>query len=355
MNHTLGHMKIFHCFFGFRMGGSETLVVDLANEQARRGHDVTLLAVNSDVDPALLATLLPAVHRILIGRRPGSRNPLPVMRLNAILARRRPDAVHLHNIGIAGMILPPLRRRLICTLHTTGIDLRLGRGAVRLAAISPTVREEALARHPGADIEVIHNSIDFEAVSRRPDTPAFGDTLRIVQLGRLFPEIKGQDLLIRALGILAREGISNISAEFIGDGSGRQQLEELARNEGVLPQVSFAGSLSRRDTYRCLATYDLMIHPSRIEGFGLAVIEGMAAGLPVVVPDRGAPFEITRHGQLARTFAYGDARSLAGTLRQIHAGYAAAHSLAAPARQYAMSLYSLPAMADAYQRAYSGL
>ena len=79
------------------------------------------------------------------------------------------------------------------------------------------------------------------------------------------PEIKGQDLLIRALGILAREGISNISAEFIGDGSGRQQLEELARNEGVLPQVSFAGSLSRRDTYRRLATYDLMIHPSRIE------------------------------------------------------------------------------------------
>ena len=186
-------------------------------------------------------------------------------------------------------------------------------------------------------------------------TPASGDTPRIVQLGRLFPEIKGQDLLIRALGILAREGISNISAEFIGDGSGRQQLEELARNEGVLPQVSFAGSLSRRDTYRRLATYDLMIHPSRIEGFGLAVIEGMAAGLPVVVPDRGAPFEITHHGELARTFAYGDARSLAGTLRQIHAGYAAAHSLAAPARQYAMSLYSLPAMADAYQRAYSGL
>ena len=63
---------------------------------------------------------------------------------------------------------------------------------MRLAAISPTVREEALARHPGADIEVIHNSIDFEAVSRRPDTPAFGDTLRIVQLGRLFPESRGR-------------------------------------------------------------------------------------------------------------------------------------------------------------------
>jgi len=348
-------MKIFHCFFGFRTGGSETMVVDLANEQARRGHDVTLLVVNTDISPGLLATLSPAVHRILIGRQPGSCNPLPVARLNAILIKHRPDVLHLHNAGITGMILPPLRRHIVTTLHTTGIDLSLGRGASRFVAISPTVKEEALTRHPGTRIEIISNAIDFNAISRRPDSPHFGKCLKIVQLGRLFPEIKGQDLLIRALGILRREGITDITAEFIGAGDGRTDLEALGRAEGVEGQLAFAGSLSRKDTYRRLSGYDLMVHPSRIEGFGLAIIEGIAAGLPVVVPDRGAPFEITRRGELAHTFAYGDADSLADTLRAIHDDYPAAVRHVAAAMKYARGNFSLDAMTDSYLRLYETL
>lgn len=331
------------------------MVVDLANEQTRRGHDVTLLVVNTDTDPALLATLSSGVHRILIGRQPGSRNPMPVARLNAILIRHRPDVLHLHNAGITGMILPPLRRHIVTTLHTTGIDLSLGRGASRFVAISPTVKEEALTRHPGTKIEIIPNSINFDAIGRPPDSPPPSTRLRIVQLGRLFPEIKGQDLLIRALGILRREGITDITAEFIGDGDGRAPLEELARSEGVEGQVSFTGSLSRRDTYSRLMRYDLMVHPSRIEGFGLAIIEGIAAGLPVVVPDRGAPFEITRRGELAHTFAYGDAASLADTLRAIHDDYPAAVTHVAAATEYARRNFSLDAMTDSYLRLYETL
>ena len=90
-------------------------------------------------------------------------------------------------------------------------------------------------------------------------------------------------------------------------------------------------------------------------GTGAPGVPGGPRGPPGVAPDRGPPFKTTPPGDRAPTFAYGDAHSLAETLREIHAGYAAAHALAAPARHYAMSLYSLPAMADAYQRAYSGL
>ena len=347
-------MKILHCFFGFRMGGSETLVADLANEQAARGDDVALMVVNTDIDPALLATLSPAVRRILIGRRPGSRNPLPLLRLNAIIARERPDVLHLHNLGLTSLILPRLRRRAVATLHTTGIDLGLARGA-SLVAISPTVRDEALVRFPGAEITVIPNSIDFTAITRRDERPLADGVLRIVQLGRLFPEIKGQDLLIKALGILRRRGITAITAEFIGDGDGRASLEELARSEGVESQVSFAGSLQRKDTYARLASYDLMVHPSRIEGFGLAVIEGMAASLPVVVPDRGAPYEITGNGRVGHTFAYGSAESLADTLAGIHAHYDEARRTVPLALEYAARQFSLPAMEENYNNLYKSI
>lgn len=343
-------MKIFHCFFGFRMGGAETLVADLANRQVEAGHDVTLLVVNTDIDPALLDTLSPSVHRKFFNRRPGSRNPLHILRLNLYMLREKPDAVHIHNIRIAGMLLPALKRGAVFTLHTTGIPLEMARG-LKLAAISPTVKAEALERYPDAEITVINNSIDIDRVSRRPAAP-LGDMMKIVQLGRLFPEVKGQDLLVKALGILRRKGICNITADFIGEGEGRVEIERLAAEEGVAGQVKLLGSLSRSDTYSRLGQYDLMVHPSRIEGFGLAVAEGMAACLPVVVPDKGAPCEIADNGRLAITFRYGDAQSLAEALEAIISDYSKAAALTAPARDYVCRHYSLQSMVDAYQRFY---
>lgn len=334
------------------MGGSETLVVDLANRQCEYGHEVTLLVVNSDVDPALLSTLHKDVRIILLGRHPGSRNPLPLIRLNRRLACERPDILHLHNLGLTGMILPWLRRHCLSTLHTTGIPLEKARG-VHLVAISPTVAEDARKRYPGTEITVIPNSIDIAAIRQREDTADYRETLRIVQLGRLFPEVKGQDLLIKALGILRRNTIENVTADFIGSGEGRGTLEALAKEEGVADRVTFLDTLPRHETYSRLASYDLMIHPSRIEGFGLAVIEGMAAGLPVIVPDRGAPFEITDNGRFATTFAYGDAASLAGTIEKCMADYPAAHKRTGSAREYVCKHFSLDAMTQSYLHLYS--
>lgn len=343
-------MKIFHLFFGFRMGGAESMVIDLAGRQVARGHDVSLAVLNDEADPALVARLDPRVTVCLLGRRPGSRDPRPLLRLNRLIWRSRPDIMHFHNIGLPAAVMPPLRRHAVMTLHTTSLPVEKARGAA-LVAISDRVADEVRHSHPGLPVTTIYNAIDFDAVPRR-GRRAPGRPVRLVQLGRVFADVKGQDLAIEAVARLVKAGTADVTVDFIGPGPDIDSLSALAARLGVGDRVRFLGELSRAETYSILPEYDLMVHPSRIEGFGLAIIEGMAAGVPVITTDSGAPAEVAAHGRLGRIFAYGDAEALAEAVRADIDDYDAALDRAARAYDEAARLYSLGTMADAYDLLY---
>ncbi|MDE7143091.1 MAG: glycosyltransferase, partial [Muribaculaceae bacterium] len=226
-------MKIIHVIFTFRTGGAETMLVDIMNRQVALGHDVTLLIINDGVDRALLATVSPQVRVVHWPRRPGTRRLLLAARLNAWVRLRRPDVVHLHDPKLPGLIRG-LDSRLVYTIHALGLSQRYLRPSVRQVAITDAVRDDALAARPDADISVISNGIDINAIRRRDQSrlPAPG-AFRIVQSGRLDTATKGQDILIRALAILCREGFDGITVDFIGEGADRQALENLAADLGV--------------------------------------------------------------------------------------------------------------------------
>ena len=83
--------------------------------------------------------------------------------------------------------------------------------------------------------------------------------------------------------------------DLIGEGSSRPYLADLVRQYGLEDQISFLGGKDRGYIYEHLKDYDLLVQPSVIEGFGLTVIEGIAAGLPVVVSNAEGPAEIARN------------------------------------------------------------
>lgn len=346
-------MKITHLFFGFRMGGAESMVIDLANRQAASGHKVSLVILNDETDPALVARLDKRISVRQMRRSPGSRNPWPLLKLNSYIFFHRPHILHFHNINLPGAVIASLRRKAVMTLHTTSLPIEQARGA-KLVAISKQVAREVTLNYPSIPVTTIYNAIDFDAVKRRsPRSP--GAMVKLIQLGRVFSEIKGQDLVIEALAILKARGIENISIDFIGPGPEIESLTALADRLGVADRVKFHGVLSRAETYKRLADYDLLVHPSRIEGFGLAIIEGMAAGLPVITTDRGAPAEIAEHGRLARLFRYGDSESLADAIAAEISDYSAALERADKAFTETHRLYALSSMVDAYHRLYSSL
>lgn len=341
-------MKILHCIFSFTVGGAESMLVDIVNEQVKTD-DVTLLIVNDYYDRGLLAALDPRVKVLLMKRREGA-NPLILMvKLNWRLRRLNPDVIHVHNHKLPGLIRG-LDRKLVFTAHCLNVPMTYV-GRVRIIAISDAVRGDIVNRRPEADVTVIQNAICAEAVRVRDMRP-FGERLRVVQVGSLNVDYKGQDYLIEAVGILKKRGIDNVSVDFIGNGPHRVMLEELAGRIGVSDRVNFLGERNRAYVYEHLRDYDLMCHPARYEGFGLVIAEGMAAWLPVAVPSEGGPYEVVGRGRFGTVFAPRDAEACADAIKSVYDDYGKALSRVADAAGYVAANYSIATMVARYRRFY---
>lgn len=338
-------MKILHIIYSLMTGGAETMLTDIANEQAVQGHDVAILIVNNRIDPAVLESISPAVAVHRFNRREGS-NPLWLMaRLNMFVLRQQPDIVHLHDHNL-NALLRVKRGATLYTVHALNLPVAYVRRN-HLAAISSAVAADLEARAPGATIRTIPNGIRTEAVARRPEGAMPGECFRIVQVGRLHSEIKGQDILIKALAELVSRG-HRASVCLMGGGADEPFLRQLAIDEGVADLVEFRGNLSRKEIYASLKDFDAMCHPSRFEGFGLTIAEGMGAGLPVIVPEHGGPWEVAGHGTLCESFTSGSPTACADAIERVIDNYPAALARAKDAIAYTQAHYSVAATAASY-------
>jgi glycosyltransferase involved in cell wall biosynthesis len=308
-------VKIVHLIWGLGVGGSETMLTDIANVQSGR-HRVWVVIGNADVDPSIVSSLNQRVKTVLLGRPPGSGNPWFVAKLLAMLWNIRPDVIHVHHesfIRLKRLMPAPL----VLTVHGTGDPLSPAVAAFdQVCCISEAVRKFVGATTGVANPVVVHNGVSFSSIPRKARYG--GAPFRMVQVGRLEHGIKGQDLLVEAVqrvnGLL---GEGAVEVDFIGDGSSREFLTRLAAERGVQKFCHFLGAESRDAIYTKLRDYDLLVQPSRSEGFGLTIVEGIAAGLPVLVSDVEGPREIIDGGRLGDSFRSGDSRDLAERIAEL--------------------------------------
>ena len=340
-------MKIVHIVFEMQTGGAETMLADIANEQVKRGDDVTILIVNRQESDDVMSTIDPRVHIERFNRTPGAMPLLLMARLNARMLRMRPDIIHLHMHKLTGL-LRVMRRRTLFTVHDLHMPMTYAARS-NMIAITEAVAEDVRSRVPNAKIEVISNGINTGAISPRP-AGAPHTPMRVVQVSRLVSDLKGQDILIDAARLLKDRGIE-LALTFIGEGTDLEMLKERARGLNA----TFTGKLTRKEIYAGLRDYDIMCHPARYEGFGLTVAEGMAAGLPLVVPEGGGPWEVADRGRLAEVFAPESAQSCAAALERIVSNYPAALERAARARAHVQARYSVARMVSDYAAAYRRL
>ena len=306
-------MKILHFFWSLDSGGSENLAVDLANEQAA-DHEVPFLVVNARFDPSLVARLSPSVRFINIGRPESSRNPYWVVRLLWAIHQIHADAVHSHadNLATLGRFI---QAPLVLTVHDTKRTLSrsISRFSV-VCCISRSVYVDIQTRYPQLNLRQVDNGIHFSQIAER--VAGHPGALRGVQVSRLRHKLKGQDLLIKALSIInANHATPQLTVDFIGDGPSLEYLQSLAKKERASKYCNFLGLQSREYVYQNLCNYDLLIQPSRFEGFGLTVAEGMAAGISVVVSDIEGPMEVIDDGTYGYAFKSDSVNALVDALK----------------------------------------
>ncbi|WDN88257.1 hypothetical protein BuS5_01225 [Desulfosarcina sp. BuS5] len=292
-------MKIIHLLWGLNTGGSETMLVDIVNEQSLTAEVVVLIG-NADLDHTVLERINPRVEVKLLGRPPGSRNPWYIFKLYRMLKVLNPDIVHSHLQSFI-RILRLLKIPKVLTAHHTGIQISTVSSYDAIYSISTAVKIDLSERYPEITTTTIPNGIVCSNVVQKScyDQHPF----RIVQIGRLAHEIKGQDVLLKALQHVNNAiGDNDITLDFIGNGPSKKYLAGLAEELGVNEWCRFLGHRSRSYVYKNLHNYDLLVQPSRFEGFGLTVVEAMAALVPVLVSDIEGPMEIIDKGNFGYFF-----------------------------------------------------
>lgn len=292
-------MRIMHVITGLTAGGAENQLRLLLRHTRHDAEVVTL------TNPGSVAAAIRADgFRVTSMEMRGNRDFSVLKPLTTHIRSYRPDVVHVHLFRscIYGRIAARLAGvpSVVTTEHSLGEGYIEGRATTRgtrllylaterltdtTVAVSESVRDRLIEWGVSSrKIVVIPNGIDFdtlrfhrdarEAARRELGIP--GDAVVVGALGRLNP-VKGFDVLLEASRPLLSQGHRLL---VVGEGPERSRLMARATACGLGRHVVFTGE--RTDVPRLLAAMDLLVAPSSSETFGLAVIEGLGAGLPVI-------------------------------------------------------------------------
>jgi len=286
------------------------------------------------------------------GPAPGdTRSWLTLLRLAG-----RADVVHVHSAkaGFLGRLAAATRgKRGACVFTPHGWSFWAADGAesrlyVRLerlaahwcrtiVALSGAERDAGLEEGVGRrdQYRVIPNGVSLERFSL-PRAPVRG---RILMVGRLAPPQR-PDLALRALATV-RTRIPEAELLVVGDGLLRPDAERLASDLGLGGAVRFLGH--RDDVPELLAEAECALLASDYEGCPLAVVEALAAGVPVVATDAGGIRELVQDGHTGAV-APPEADALAAALESVLADPARAAEQGAEGRREAASRLSLETM-----------
>lgn len=344
-------MRILHVSWEYPpivYGGLGRHVYSLAQEQARQGHDVTVLTQRAAGSPA--QTVASGVR--VVGVEPPStelpRDPIALVEWVAALNSAMMDAaaevvrgcspeiVHAHDwvvTGGANAARLAANVPLVTTIHATEAGRHQGwiNGTVsttihqhefvltnqsqRVIVCSPRMREAVIRLfhvEPTA-VDVVPNGIDLaewsvpeEDAEVARERWARSERLAVF-VGRLEWE-KGVQTLVDALPLLRTPNVHLVIA---GTGSYQSAIIEQARDLIEAEVVTITGWLPQADLRALQAAADVMVVPSRYEPFGLVALEAGALGVPVVVADTGGLTDVVDGGAAGYVFEAGNAPALA--------------------------------------------
>ncbi|WP_263840189.1 glycosyltransferase family 4 protein [Salinibacter sp.] len=256
-------------------------------------------------------------------------------RLHRLISQIQPDVVNCHFASFYSLYFCALKflhgYKLVISVH--GRDVKGGtnplqrlirpwilRAADYVTGVSSALeaRAQECAGEPLRS-STIYNGVDINywksVEESKKKCPSCSHKPVIANVGAL-RNVKGQDILLHAF---ARLRASEVEAQLwlVGDGQRRDELEHLASQLEIEDHVTFHGWCSRDEVRETLRESTVFAFPSRNEGFGMAALEAMAAGTPVVASKVGGLPEIITSSEEGRLVSSEDPEQLAGALKEV--------------------------------------
>ena len=200
----------------------------------------------------------------------------------------------------------------------------------------------------GVDTTIFHPQVKETRQAVRSALGLSASTGVVISIGRMTPQ-KGQGALLEAVRILLGRGI-DVRVLLAGDGPSRSRYEALARELDLRDRAIFLGDWA--DIPALLGAADVLALPSLHEGFGLALVEALACGLPVVASRTGPIPELVRDGETGILVEPGNATELADSLATILLDDDRRRLMGALGREDAVARFSLPEMVRQLETVY---
>jgi glycosyltransferase involved in cell wall biosynthesis len=342
-------VRVLHVHRIGGIGGSERHLLTLLPALGARGVDVRLLGLD---DPSRAPEPFYEQLHVPFARVPAPRDVDPRLAWRVARAVRagRPDLVHTHLVH-ADVYGALNTRTLVSTKHNDDpfragafrfVERALARRAARVVAITDSLRRFQMERVgiPARKLVTIHYGLDElpPAWGANPADDVPADARVLLAVCRLERQ-KGLDVALRALAAV-RSRHPDVELVVLGEGPERDALDALAGELGMplrlLGRVPDVAAWLRRAT--------MLVHPVRWEGFGLAVLEAMVAGVPVVASRVSSLPELVADGETGVLVEPDDPAALAAGIERV---LAAPAQLGAAGKQRAAAEFSVARMADA--------
>lgn len=346
-------------------GGGEVHVLGLSHALVQAGCRITIAC---RPDSPLARAAAAEGFDVLPVLSAGTIQPRAAWKLRAFCLAEHVDVLHGHQVQdwstgrLAASGLPGVR--VVVTRHLARVrgsnpwKTWVARGLHRIIAVSGAVAAELAGKVPPHLVAVVHNGIDVERFASAPRGALRSElgldaNVPLVGLCGRLSGAKGQALLLRAAPAIRARHPSTRFVFLGGDADGgetTEALQALARELGVADAVHFLGH--RDDLPRLVPDLTVATLPSRQEALGLALVEAMAANVPVVAARVGGIPELVVHRESGLLFESGDAGALADAVVELLSDPALAARLGAAGQARVRAGFSLESMARGTLAAY---
>lgn len=357
-------MKILMVNSSRNWGGTEELLLSLSLELKRKGY---LLGFFLRKDSITVRRFEDAGFPVWCGRRRGMGLVTSILKLSSIMRAERFEVIHIHRshdiiptalADFAAGLTPMVLTQHAWEFSKSSFQYLVYGTLNRIVAVSAAVAGKLRETQPSTAEKtvVIHNGVPIKSCIK-PDPYYWKKRLGLTGAEPLLGVVgyfhKNQQELISLLPRI-RETFPDVKLILIGADDGRkQQFEDQARQIGVLDALVFAGFIPHEEMHDALGSLDLNISTHRHEPFGLHVVEGMAAGTPLVAYRAGGFPEIVEHernGYLAET-----REELLQAILALLGNREKREKMGQSGRERVIKLFSLERMVSDYEELYRSL
>lgn len=364
--------KIMLLTVGLEIGGTEGQVMELASRLDPNRFTIVVCCLKGE--GAISQEMRRRGIRVITLDGRGKLDVSVLWRLGRALMQERPDIIHafLSLANFACCVMGSLVRIPVLILSYRDLevwkrwpailfDRMMVRWAHATTCCSEAVRRFALKNfHVQEDrIVTIHNGIDVErfrprSVTNRLTTKLRDDVPIVGTVCRIEEPKKGLSILLQAIKhLLHSTPPTACQLIIVGEGPAVPHLQRQCVELGISPSVVFAGV--HQHVEEVLPLMDIFVMPSLYEGFGISLIEAMAARRPVVATEVGGIPEVVIHNQSGLLVPPGDHMALAAAINRLMNDPTFAEKLAAGGQARVQERFSIRAAAKRHEVLYENL